>query len=226
MEDEKKNLLKNVLGLSDNASLAIGLPVTGFGLVASLLTNYPSYNSVTKDITGQIGQISTDNAKRNSEIEAGFNADMANYGANAQQQTQQGLVNRGITDPAVAKSSASTLKSGLSGAYAAAHGALARAKVNAQNNMSSAMANYYTSLAQRQYDSIMKEYAAKNGIWGAIGGLGTGLMGLKTDATVSQDSKITDKDYTSDLGNYDENPSQFRVKGVKDSKPFRMKGVK
>ena len=115
---------------------------------------------------------------------------MAGYGANVQKGAQESLVNRGITDPGVSQAVASNVKAGLSGAYAAAHGALAMAKVNAQTSTNKAMVNYKMGLAQRQYDATMAEYAAKNGIWGTLGGLGTGIMGLKSGEVPSKSEPL------------------------------------
>ena len=213
MADEKEQLLKNVLGLSDTASIAIGGPMTIGGLIGALLTNYPSYNKVTKGVQAQVNAIPEISAKRNAEIEAGVNADLAKYGETAQAQAQQGLTARGITDQGVAKETQSRTASGLSGAYAAAHAALNRAKINAQTSLGSAMSNYQQNLAQRQYDSIMRDYAAKMGVWGSLGGLGTSILAAKSNP--KEETQVDYQEYLPDIEKLGE---PFRMQGVKDVK--------
>lgn len=154
----------------------IGGAVLGTGFIGAYFSPMKTYAQATKGISSQVSAIAPAAEKRAEVIGKGLEADLSNYEAKQSSAAQAGLSARGITDPQVAKETASSVKSGLSGAYAQARSALARAKLNAQSSLASSMSSYHQSLAQKQFESVMQKYASQAGIWGALGGVGASLI--------------------------------------------------
>lgn len=190
MEEQKKNLLKNALGLNTQTANIAGGALTGIGLIGSLLSGYgKTYETATKGVQQQINAISPAFDVEAQKAEQGLASSLQQAQERAIGQAESGLAARGITDKGVAAESKAKLTSGLSGAYAAASAALAKAKLGAKSGMTTALANYKMDLARRQYESMMGQYAAKMGIWGSLGGLGTGLMGLPSSPKEQKEDK-------------------------------------
>jgi hypothetical protein len=169
--EEKKNLFRNALGLTPAQGAGLGGAISATALIGSLLSMKPlKYEN-------NIGNMYEVSEKRIGDIEKGLSANMVGYEAGEVGRTAQGLTARGITDTGVAKEATAQTRAGLSGAYAAAASALSQAKVNAKTKLAGAMSTYYQDLAQKQYKARMADYMGKMGIWGTLGGLGTGLIG-------------------------------------------------
>lgn len=181
MADAQKTF-RDILGINkaspQTQTLAniIGGALFGGGLYGSLQAQPRSYETYTRDIQNRFGQIGVDYEKRTQAQEKQFAADLAGYQQGQVAGTAEGLEARGITDSKVKAEAKSKTESGISGAYAAAKAALARAKLNASSTLDRARANYLTDLANKQYESMVANYRAKAGLYGALGGLGAGLL--------------------------------------------------
>jgi hypothetical protein len=181
---DKETSLKNILGLNQPRTTAqtvssiIGGALFGAGFLGSIKANdqIKTYTQATKDIQSRIGEIGPSfSAKAESESKA-LAADLAGYQAGVESGIESGLQARGITDKGIAESSKAQVRGSLSGAYAAARSALSRAKVNASMGLSGSLSAYQQALAQKQYESQVSKYYSKMGLWGALGGMGAGLI--------------------------------------------------
>lgn len=219
-----ENIFKNFAQQNKTANYA-GLGLTVAGLFGAIAANrsIKDYENVTRDVQLSIGQVGVQAGERAKEAEASLTADLSGYQSNAEAGIKQGLVNRGITDKAIGESATSQLKSGMSGAYASAHAALAGAKLNASSALDRTKIAYLQDLSQKQYASQMQKYYNQMGIWGALGSIGGAMLGAPSSGAAP--TSTPQQDYTADLGNYDENEGKFKMKGVQDSAQFKMKGV-
>ena len=222
---DPNDIFRNALGLNNDAGTYAGGAVTLAGLIGSFIAtqNEKTYTQSTKDAQSAYENVGVEASARGAEASSALTANLAGYETQAESGIKQGLVNRGITDSNVGNSATSQFKAGMSGAYAAANAALQGAKVNASNALARTKIQYLTDLTQKQHASVMQKYYNQMGIWGALGSIGGGLMGMPSTSANQPSSPL--QDYTSDLGNYDENSGSFRMKGIQDSEPFKMKGV-
>lgn len=189
----KANRLANIIGGA--------LFSAGFLGSLNAANKTKTYGQATKDVQLTVSKILPDFGVEADKADAALTADLAGYQDQAVTRAQEGLKARGISSPKVAAETATNIKAGLSGAYAAAHAALARAKLNSQSALSGAMANYQMDLADKQYKSMLSNYYAKMGIWGALGGTATGFLGTlrKTGALSGNSSNdTTDTDTVAD----------------------------
>lgn len=181
--ENKKSFIESLLGpkpsttMQTSANLIGGL-LLGGGFLGAYGQEPKSFTQATKGVQSDIQAILPTSEIRAEKAQSQLAADLAGYKTRAQMATEAGLTARGITDKGVAKESVARLGSGLSGAYATAAAALKGAKVRAKGQLSSSMSQYQQDLAQKQYQSLMQNYASKMGIWGALGGLGVGVLGM------------------------------------------------
>lgn len=226
---DAKQSLRDILGINSASkkvqtiSDVLGAAILGGSLYGAFNTPKYTYSGVTKGEQMDVDDIRAKAGTREEETDKALTADLAGYTQGAIKGAQTGLEARGITDKGVAKESAATVKAGLSGAYAAARATLAKAKLNAGASLSNALTGYYMDLASKQYQSQLNNLRAKQGLYGALGGLGVSLLAAR---------KQTDKEQGPDYQDYIISPEDaaqpsepFRMKGVKDTKPFRMMGV-
>jgi len=194
-ENDTKNVFQRLLGIgnpvTEQNTIAniIGGALFGAGFIGALGTKQKTYQQVTKGVTQQVAGISAASEQRAAAADKALTADLAGYQEAEISKAEQGLQNRGITDKAVATETAANLKAGMSGAYAAAHAALAKAKTQAAVQVSGAQSGYYQNLAQKQAESVMQNYYARMGIWGALGGATTGIIGAALEPT----AKVAEK---------------------------------
>lgn len=178
MAEKSKNPFENFAQQNPTANYA-GLAITVGGLFGAMAANrsIQDYEKATKDVQLRIGQVGVQADTRQKEAQAALTADLAGYQSTAEAGIKQGLINRGITDKAVGESATSQFKSGMSGAYASAHAALAGAKLNASNALARTQIAYQQDLAQKQYASQLQKYYNNMGIWSALGGIGASMLG-------------------------------------------------
>ena len=198
--ENKKSFLESLIGpkpstTAQTTANLIGGLLLGGGFLGAYGQQPKSYTQATKDIQSNIQAILPTSDIRAEKAQTQLAADLAGYKTRAEMGVESGLAARGITDKAVAKESVGRLGSGLSGAYATAAAALKGAKVRAKGQLSASMSQYQQDLAQKQYQSLMQNYASKMGIWGALGGLGVGVLGMPSITKEKKEEKIdtTDK---------------------------------
>lgn len=169
MESEKSPL-------SQRLARTLGAIATGAGIVGAISAwnKFPGYPDYSASISG----IFADQEAATQKAENEFASAWAGFAANQRANVSKGLSAQGITDPAVKARAAEQTEGALSGAYAAAHAALARAKAEAGNTLAAGTAQYYQNLAQKQYSAAMNKYMAEQGIWGALGGAGASLLNM------------------------------------------------
>lgn len=196
--DAADEQLKKLMGIGTAPSMqavnGLGLVLWGAGLVGAGLdaNGYPLYGDVTRSATDSLAVIQNRFAGDMATAEANVTAGIAGQEAKAVADIGSGLAARGITDPAQAATSQSRYKQSLSGAYAAAHSALAKAKFEAQGTSDKAVASYYTELSKRQFESQLAAYAAKRGIWKTLGGLGGSLLAMKGNTGAAESNIPTE----------------------------------
>ena len=200
-----------------------------------------------RSIAPELGMVNALNAQFETEadnIAAGVNTKLAVQADKVSNQIGAGMTARGINSPAAQDYAKTAYAGSISGAYAAANAALQGAKVNASNALDKTVSTYYQNVAQNQLNSVLQKEKLKAGLYGTL--LGAGGQGLaagvseafssnKPDSTDSTDSTDTasyqhiqdsENELLSGNHNFDnDNPDNFRMKGVTDSPGFRMKGV-
>ena len=203
----------------------LGAALLGGSAYAAFNTPRYTYSGVTKEQQRDISGIRATAGTRQEEADKALTADLAGYTDSAVKGAQTGLEARGITDKGVAKESGATIKAGLSGAYAAARATLAKAKLNAGASLSNALSGYYMDLASKQYQSQLNNLRAKQGLYGALGGLGASLLSAREQTNVEQANNPDYRNYIISPEDATQPNAPFKMKGVKDVKPFRMQGV-
>ena len=216
---ESKTLLESILGpkptsAAQTTAQLIGGALGGLGLYGAIKgAKGISYGKAT--LGGpDVDAVAASLGKRGEEAQASLQTDLAGYQAGAEAAAERGLATRGLTDPRLVKEAKSQVGRGLSGAYASARAALTGAKLRASQGLSNALSNYYMDLAAKQYQNMMANYAAKMGIWGALGGLGGSLLAAPS---VTKDKPKVDPKYQDYV--YDPSAKQFSMKGVKFVEP-------
>ena len=185
MATDSTKTFRQILGIDTASSKVqtvaniIGGALFGGGLYGALKTQYPDFSRVTKNEQSRVGEIGASFSEKTNKEAQGFEADLSGYGNNVVEGVASGLTARGIKDTRVATEATERARSGLSGAYAAARSALARAKVNATSRMDSARIRYAQDMAGNQYDSLMAQYASRMGLWSALGGAGASILAAK-----------------------------------------------
>jgi len=228
---DAKQSLRDILGINaaskkvQTISDVLGAAILGGSLYGAFKTPKYTYSGVTKGEQMGVAYIRAKAGAREEEADKALTADLAGYTQGAIKGAQTGLEARGITDKGVAKESAATVKAGLSGAYAAARATLAKAKLNAGASLSNALTGYYMDLASKQYQSQLNNLRAKQGLYGALGGLGASLLSAKEQANVEQTNNPDYRNYIISPEDATQPNAPFKMKGVKDVKPFRMQGV-
>jgi hypothetical protein len=226
MEQNKDWLRNIVLGASATTGTStianiIGGALFGGGLLAASNAPNQTYEQAAKSAIAQGEGVLPAFEGRATEAKQALDADLAGYEQRAVKQAETGLQARGITDKGVARETGANVKAGLSGAYAQARAALSRAKLQAGSQLENAVSNYKMNIADKQYQSLLNNYAQQQGIWGALGGAGASI--LQMQGPVKPLSKGQNyQDYVVDP--MEEN-KPFKMMGVKDAKPFRMQGV-
>lgn len=182
---DAKESLRDIFGINkastkvQTISDVLGAAILGGGLYGAFNAPKYTYSGVTKQQQSDIAGIRAKAGTREEEADKALTADLAGYTEGAIKGAQTGLEARGINDSSVAKETATSVKAGLSGAYAAARATLAKAKSNAGASLSNALTGYYMDLAQKQYSSQLANYQAKSGLYGALGGIGASLLSAK-----------------------------------------------
>ena len=201
-ENDTQNVFSRLLGIgkpvTEQNTIAniIGGALFGAGFIGALGTKQKTYQQVTSGVTSQIAGISAASEERAAAADKALTADLAGYQAAEIGKAEKGLEARGITDKAVATETAANLKAGMSGAYAAAHAALAKAKAQAAIQVGGAQSAYYQNLAAKQAESVMRNYYSRMGIWGALGGATVGIVGAALENGPDKVAKPTGKSTT------------------------------
>ena len=156
---------------------AIGAALLAGGFLGAALTKFPTWQNSAASQEAAVNKAYSAFSDQSQSVENQFNSDFSAFRSRISQNVQSGLAARGLTDPAIKQATAAQTEAGLSGAYAAAHAALSKARMESQGALSGTMANYYEHAAQAQYQSQMADYLSKMGIWGALGGVT--VAGLK-----------------------------------------------
>lgn len=228
---DAKQSLREIFGINKTSpktqtiSDVLGAAILGGGFYGAFKSPKYTYSGVTKEQQRDISNIRAKAGIREKEADAALTADLAGYGEQAVKSAQTGLEARGIGDKGVARETSETVKAGLSGAYAKARATLAKAKLNAGASLSNALTGYYLDLAQKQYASQLANYQAKQGLYGALGGLGVSLLAAREQTNAEQANNPDYKNYIISPEEVAQPSEPFRMKGVKDTKPFRMQGV-
>lgn len=205
--ETKKTLIEGILGkkpTSTQQTIAniIGGAIAGGGILAAMNNGQKTYEQATKGTQLAVSSLLPGMEARAAEEKKAFEADLAGYGERAVKGVESGLAARGITDTKVRGEAVSRTRTGLSGAYASARAALSRAKLSATTGLQSALAGYYSDVAQKQYASQMAKYGAQMGLWGALGGLGTSLLTAPTNPRPVKDTRTFSTSKKLNLGAY------------------------
>jgi hypothetical protein len=181
MEQNKDWLRNIVLGNKPTSNAQtigniIGGALFGGGLLATSNAPNESYKTAAKSAIAQGEGVLPAFEGRSTQMKQSLDADLAGYEQSAVKQAETGLQARGITDKGVARETGANVKAGLSGAYAQARAALSRAKLQAGSQLENAVSNYKMNIADKQYQSLLNNYASKMGIWQALGGAGASIL--------------------------------------------------
>jgi hypothetical protein len=195
----------------------IGASLITAGLTLALGTKARSFLSTrsVKDTVAEAKGLLPAAITRNEEIGKKFTADLAGYEQGAVEQAETGLGARGIGDARVRAETASQTRAGLSGAYARAKAALTGARLKSESNLATASANYRMSVIEKQYQSQMKNYADRIGLWSALGGIGTSILKMPSTPKETPTSNAT-VDYNDLIVDPAVSATPFRMKGVND----------
>ncbi len=164
--------------ITHNPSLAqsgLGMVLWGVGLIGSLKAAYPmkSYEDATASSRGMVASLTDAFNKDADAIESGLTTGLDANFANVKGQIATSMSARGLTDPGQQAGSQAQYGASLSGAYAAAADALAKAKVNATNALASTKSSYFQNMASKQFASLVNQARVKAGIYGALTGAAT-----------------------------------------------------
>ena len=191
-----RDFYESILGLKEEGRKSptleqvIGGTLATAGLISAVSNMFhmpkPESNSYALGAVSRMEQ-----AGNEAEKELSSNFDTMKNQELARQES--GEIARGLTPDATAKSN---LANNIGVAYGNALLALKKAKINATNSVTNALANYQSNIAQLQLDSELRKYKAQLGIWGALGGLGTGLisMGNKDNPSLNPTSTTNQND--------------------------------
>jgi hypothetical protein len=129
-----------------------------------------------------------------------------------------------LTPDATAKSN---LANNIGVAYGNALLALKKAKINASNSVTNALANYQSNVAQLQLDSELRKYKAQMGIWGALGGLGTGLisMGYEKDNPLLNPTLTTRQNANVNINGYSGQTNTDVLKSMSSDNPTSFRNT-
>jgi len=176
----KESLRRVVVGpetspMTHNPSLAqsgLGMALWGVGLIGSLKAagKMKSYEDVTAGSRGMVASLTEDFNKDAAAISAGLTTGLDANFANVKGQIASSMSARGLTDPGQQAGSQAQYGASLSGAYAAAADALAKAKVNATNTLAATKSTYFQNMAAKQFESTVNQARVKAGIYGALTG--------------------------------------------------------
>ena len=157
--------------------LAGGLLAGGF--LGALSQKTPKYdmrgmNEALALIEKQYGDIE----QYFQEAGSAFEEQYKNYYGQQIQGAVSQLANQGIYESPVAEKALGRQRTALGEAYATAKSQLAGQKLSALSAVDQQKINYYQNLAQMQYQRQLAKQQKKASIYGSIGGIGAGLLGL------------------------------------------------
>jgi hypothetical protein len=155
---------------------AIGIGGTVGGLIGAFGSKPPNYN-ISMPSNEYSNLLSSQQAGFNSAT-AAYNTSMTNLGTQMAGQAVSGLSARGIANQGTIAATKASVGSSISSARAAAAQALQEAQLKAGNQLESSLAGYNMQLSNNAYKAAMQKYAAQQGLWGALGGVGAGLSML------------------------------------------------
>ena len=144
------NTLNNIFGIESNSKILNRTTANVMG--------------VSNELNNELANISNDTM-----------ASVKSHAAQVQDSIKSSATARGL-DARVANESASQFGASTSGAYAAAHKALAEAQAKATANMSGAVSSYQQALAKQQLANKLQEAADNAGIIGSITGITSAIM--------------------------------------------------
>jgi hypothetical protein len=132
-----------------------------------------SYEDATASSRGMVASLTDAFNKDADAIGSGLTTGLDANFANVKGQIATSMSARGLTDPGQQAGSQAQYGASLSGAYAAAADALAKAKVNATNALASTKSSYFQNMASKQFESLVNQARVKAGIYGALTGAAT-----------------------------------------------------
>jgi hypothetical protein len=168
-------------GLTHNPSTlqsSLGMALWGAGLIGSIdqLGKMKTYDQATKSSQGMVGALANDYNKDIAGIDSTLQTDLGKNFSGVKSQIVSSMNARGLTDASQQAASVNQYGASLSGAYAAAAEALAKAKVNALDALAGTQSYYFQNVARQQFQSMLNKRKADAGIWGALGGMGAGVL--------------------------------------------------
>lgn len=212
-ENSADNTLKQLLGImpgtkNDTAFDVIGAALFTGGFLQSITSKYPKYGVPE---TKQVGQIGAMFPGKITGIESQYVSDLAKQADISSKSAEQSMIARGIVDKDVLAGAKGQYEAGLSGAYATAKTALAKAKLGAQTTLNNALTSYYSSIVDKQFKSQLDQMASRVGIWGTLGGMaGSAAMSLKNPA------KVKSRPSASNVGQTSSQDTDFILPSVGD----------
>ena len=189
MAESPDEILKRLFGVPDVSITPMQAGILGSGSL--LATEYLRKNSIDNTLnnifgiesnskilnraTANVMGVSNELNNELANISNDAMASVKSHAAQVQDSIKSSATARGL-DASVANESASQFGASTSGAYAAAHKALAEAQAKATANMSGSISSYQQSLAKQQLANKLQEAADNAGIISSITGIASAIM--------------------------------------------------
>ena len=158
---------------------AIGAGLSIVGAIGAFGQKTPRYdmsgmNEALRLIEKQYGDIET----YFKEASGAFETQYQGFYGQTMQDAVSNMASRGIFESPASERGLSRTRRGLAETYATGKSQLAGQRLSAIGSVDQQKAGYLQNLANLQYSREMAKQQNRASKWGALGGLGGGLMGL------------------------------------------------